>query len=629
MRSILCAISLCALSLGAETSMFDAIRNGDTAKVQTLLKSGGDPNQRHEAGATALMYAAAFSSADCVRILLDGGAEVNGSGSNGATALMWGTGDSAKVRLLLERGAAVNAKTKDGTTALVTAARRGNTDSVRLLIAHGADPKASANNGVELLRIAYLSNSPGLRQILTEAGAVAKERAELGRMPASLLANAERAKEFLDKGGALAQFPVLGMAAAGGDLEGMRLLLERGVDPNQKDTGGRTVLMMAAAAFPANPAVVRLALESGGDLQARDDAGRTALDWALTLGETEIARMLRKAGAKPGVAPPAPPSAVEKPRTAHEALVKAVAVLEPLSPLFHDQSGCFSCHNNSLPEAALNLAATHGVAVNRKAAAHAAQAAIGDWKSQIDDFLLATCPRPGFLVGTTKALLGLAEEGVAPNHVTDAVASCLATLQQPEGDWRLPGTDIRPPLTGSAIVSTALAIRGLKEYMPPGRRDEVKMRIDRALSFIRTAPSQGTQDETYKLLGLVWGGAPAAEAAAQTRRLLALQRAEGGWGQVPTMEPDAYSTGQALYALHASRRDPSAPAYVKGVQFLLRTQLEDGTWFVRSRAFGFQPYFESGFPHGKDQFISAAATSWAATALAYTQPETTANLQVK
>jgi hypothetical protein len=55
------------------------------------------------------------------------------------------------------------------------------------------------------------------------------------------------------------------------------------------------------------------------------------------------------------------------------------------------------------------------------------------------------------------------------------------------------------------------------------------------------------------------------------------------------------------------------------VQYLLRTQLEDGTWFVRSRAFGFQPYFESGFPHGKDQFISAAATSWAAMALAYTQ----------
>ena len=207
MRSILCAISLCALLSGAETSMFDAIRNGDTARVQAMLKSGADPNQRHETGATALMYAAAFSTDECVRVLLDAGAEVNGTGNNGATALMWGTGDTAKVRLLLERGADVNAKTKDGTTALVTAARRGNTDSVKLLLAHGADPKASANNGVELLRIAYLSNSPGLRQILMAAGAEVKESAQLGRMPASLLAYPERVKEFLDKGGVTGPVP--------------------------------------------------------------------------------------------------------------------------------------------------------------------------------------------------------------------------------------------------------------------------------------------------------------------------------------------------------------------------------------------------------------------------------------
>jgi hypothetical protein len=147
----------------------------------------------------------------------------------------------------------------------------------------------------------------------------------------------------------------------------------------------------------------------------------------------------------------------------------------------------------------------------------------------------------------------------------------------------------------------------------------VKVRIERALGFIRATAARDTQDETYKLLGLVWAGAPAAEAAAQASRLLALQRAEGGWGQVPTMKADAYATGQALYALHASGQTATTVAYEKGVQYLLRTQLDDGTWFVRSRAFGFQPYFESGFPHGKDQFISAAATSWAAMALAYTQ----------
>jgi hypothetical protein len=58
--------------------------------------------------------------------------------------------------------------------------------------------------------------------------------------------------------------------------------------------------------------------------------------------------------------------------------------------------------------------------------------------------------------------------------------------------------------------------------------------------------------------------------------------------------------------------------YRRGADFLLRTQLEDGTWFVRSRGFGFQPFAEFGFPHGKSQFISAAATSWAVMALSHT-----------
>ena len=56
------------------------------------------------------------------------------------------------------------------------------------------------------------------------------------------------------------------------------------------------------------------------------------------------------------------------------------------------------------------------------------------------------------------------------------------------------------------------------------------------------------------------------------------------------------------------------------LSYLLATQRPDGTWYVRSRSRPFQIYFESGFPHGKDQFISMAASGWATTALALTLP---------
>ena len=82
------------------------------------------------------------------------------------------------------------------------------------------------------------------------------------------------------------------------------------------------------------------------------------------------------------------------------------------------------------------------------------------------------------------------------------------------------------------------------------------------------------------------------------------------------MTSDAYATGQALVALReAGAIAVTDPAYKRGVEYLLSTQLEDGSWYVRSRAIPFQPYFESGFPHGHDQWISAAATNWATTAL--------------
>jgi hypothetical protein len=83
------------------------------------------------------------------------------------------------------------------------------------------------------------------------------------------------------------------------------------------------------------------------------------------------------------------------------------------------------------------------------------------------------------------------------------------------------------------------------------------------------------------------------------------------------MGTDAYATGQALVALRESGSIAAdAPAYRKGLAYLLRTQIDDGSWVVESRAVPIQAYFESGFPYGVNQWISAAATGWATAALA-------------
>lgn len=81
------------------------------------------------------------------------------------------------------------------------------------------------------------------------------------------------------------------------------------------------------------------------------------------------------------------------------------------------------------------------------------------------------------------------------------------------------------------------------------------------------------------------------------------------------MTSDAYATGEALYALNEGKMLHSNQVYQRGVKYLLRTQAADGMWHVGIRSIWLQPYFESGFPYGHDQWISAAGTSWAVIAL--------------
>lgn len=167
--------------------------------------------------------------------------------------------------------------------------------------------------------------------------------------------------------------------------------------------------------------------------------------------------------------------------------------------------------------------------------------------------------------------------------------------------------------------TAALAIYSIKTFAPVGDESASDQAVARAVAWLQRAKPETTQDRAFHLLGLAWGGAtPKAETV---RALAAMQRTDGGWSQLPEMESDAYATGQVLYALNtAGRMSAAHPVYQNGVSYLLRTQADDGTWQVKTRAIWLQPYFESGFPYGRDQFISTAGTAWAAMALAAAQP---------
>ena len=120
----ICGAAAFAIPLMAEdptAKVFEAIRNNDLSAVKVQLGSG-DVNAKDKRGTTPLMYAAAYGSADAVKILIEAGADVNSKNAFDATALMWAVNDLDKVRLLLTKGADVNARSKMGRSPLLMAA---------------------------------------------------------------------------------------------------------------------------------------------------------------------------------------------------------------------------------------------------------------------------------------------------------------------------------------------------------------------------------------------------------------------------------------------------------------------------------------------------------------------------
>ena len=212
---------------------------------------------------------------------------------------------------------------------------------------------------------------------------------------------------------------------------------------------------------------------------------------------------------------------------------------------------------------------------------------------------------------------GLEASGYAPDVVTDGLVANLLIAQRRDGRWARGPALARPPLNDGDIGRTARAIAPLVAYGPPALAADVSERVGRARTWLVSAPPSTSDDHVMRLSGLVRATADRAVVRSAASALVALQRRDGGWGSTPNLPSDALSTAQALWALRASGRVQATDAvHRRAVRFLRATQLPDGSWHVRSRSVEVQPYFESGFPHGRDQWISAAATGWAATALA-------------
>lgn len=326
--------------------------------------------------------------------------------------------------------------------------------------------------------------------------------------------------------------------------------------------------------------------------------------------------LLALAGTILGVAAPAssqPTTSVSKDQAnARAAVVRALPLIQSAGQSWLDRSTCTSCHHQSLGFLAAQVSKDNGFKIDEAAlASQVAESNKRRFKYTEPMYQLAGAING--VSGHGYQLLALAAMQSPPNDFTDAAGFFLTAMQSEKGHW--PSSSHRPPIEDSAFTLTATSIRALKVY-PWANQSEQTVR--RARGWLLKAKPRSAEDRAMKLLGLVWSKASADDIRRARNAILAQQEPDGGWSQMPGLPSDSYATGQALVALKAAGEFPArSPAFARGARFLVSTQQQDGSWRVPTRrVVSGLPYFETGFPHGVDQFISTAGTCWATMALA-------------
>jgi ankyrin repeat protein len=621
----LLALTLAVPGVAAENSPFYLpIRNNDLPALRKLIRDPG-PKARDTRGNSPLMYAAALGSLDGMRLLLDAGADPNIANDFAATPLMWCAGDAAKVRLLLSKGAKVNARSKLGRTPLlIAAAYDGATEAARLLIEKGADVNTRDEGGMSVLEQAASSNHIELVRLLLSKGANLNTADSGGVTPLLAAAwsgdrNAPLVKLLIAHGAAvnvktgdtfevvkngpiqLGHLTPLQVACGMANYEAVEALVKAGADIHAKDVRDATPLVFAVATDHADPKIVKLLLAQGA-------ARRPAVEWARRYQNPAILPLFDLSLARPAAAALAAPH-----RGVREVIEKALTASQGPASKFLDAGGCVSCHAEHFNGIAVSAAKPLGIKADydlEGRESHATATLRGALEQQ---FFQVQDP-PAGVDGQQFSLMQMAGSGIPPTLATDSLVHHIAAMQRKEGDWPNYGV-ARPPLEDGGFSHTAKGIRVLRLYPIAGRKTEFDERVARAAGWLETAEPSTTEDRTMQILGIAWAGRKAP--ANRVQQLMGKQRPDGGWGQTEQFSSDAYATGEALWALHESGMTPSDPVYRRGVDYLSRAQQEDGTWHVVTRSLAFQPYFESGFPHGHDQWISQAGTALAVVALIF------------
>ena len=209
--------------------------------------------------------------------------------------------DSTRIEYLLKRGAKVDARDTEQQTPLIVAAKGGDLSVMNGLLEYKANPNAQDDDGWTAGMHAVRSNEPKVFRLLGKHKAdfniVNKEG--LTALAMAVFDNkANAAVAMLDNNAnpdfamGAAKYNALMIAVKKGNLQLAQTLLQYKANPNAKNAGGLTPLMIAA--FGNQDMIISLLLKAGANPALKDEQGKTALMLAKENDAQKAIVMLEK-----------------------------------------------------------------------------------------------------------------------------------------------------------------------------------------------------------------------------------------------------------------------------------------------------------------------------------------------
>jgi ankyrin repeat protein len=334
-----------------ETPLMAAAATGSVETLRLLMAHGADVNAREGwHGQTALMWAAAENRAQVIEVLVEGGADVGARSKGGFTALLFAarSGQIDAIRILLRAGADINETVQtnsaplppppspsyfsraagrsgasgrtmpsaeaENSGALILAIANGHFDAATFLLEQGADPNADGQGWSPLHQLAWTRRPHRGKGLAPAVHPDAAHSLDLAKALLARGANPNARVKRDPRDGNRHNWTRVGatpfvVAAFGGDVALMRVLLEHGADPKLATVENVTALMAASGVGVYNAGeyggtneealeAVKLAFEGGNDVNTIDANGNTALHGVALRGANEVARFLAERGAR-------------------------------------------------------------------------------------------------------------------------------------------------------------------------------------------------------------------------------------------------------------------------------------------------------------------------------------------